>query len=157
MLNRNKIRDDAFLKEFSGPCPNCGYQLNKPTNNRCPECGSALRIALFAPFRFSPWHAMLASVAISIGIILDRVTLTTIGIVGNNPPRMNWMMFWFSVIPLVVLGICLYVVWKQKKRINSKSTWKRVSWYIGAILFPIVVTGGQLFGFFWFILPDYFS
>jgi hypothetical protein len=145
MVNRKKSRDSAFLQEYKGPCPVCGYKLEKPSSSRCPECGSQLRVVLVAPYRLSPWHAMVISIAISIGVILDRIALTIVGIINSNSMIMAWEMFWFSVIPFVVLCFCLFIVWKYKNRINSKSRWKRVSWYFVACIIPLVVTGGQLF------------
>ena len=90
----------SFLGDYEGPCPICGHTLKNPTGGRCPECGSRLQIGLFAPFRFTPWHAMLASVGISIGIILDRVALTIVGIANSNGAGGAEQMFWFTLIPL---------------------------------------------------------
>ena len=119
MIDRKKNAGVTFLKEYSGPCPSCGYKLKNPKSNRCPECGSRLQVSLVAPFRLSPWHAMVVSMAISLGVILDRVALTAVGVSQSSSSPSSWKMFWFSVVPLVVLSFCLYVVWSQKKRINS--------------------------------------
>jgi len=145
MIDRKKIRDDAFLKDFIGPCPTCGYQLKNPSSNRCPECGSHLRVLLLAPFRFSPWHALLASVVISIGVILDRVVLTIVGISNSNGTQQAWEMFWMTAIPLVFLCAGFLFIWTQKRHFQSLALWKRVCWYIVAIVFPLIVTGLQLY------------
>lgn len=152
MIDRKNFANATFLKEYRGPCPSCGYRLIKPESNRCPECGSRLRVALVAPFRLTPWHAMVVSMAISIGVILDRVALTAVGISSSNSASGAWKMFWFSVIPLAVLGVCFYVVWTQKKRLNSVHRWKRISWYVAACMLPLVVVAAQLFGLIWFAL-----
>jgi hypothetical protein len=151
MINRKKSTIATFLKEYKGPCPSCGYQLNKPESNRCPECGSWLHVVLQTPFTLSPWNAMLAGVAISIGVILDRVVLTSIGVAGSNQGRMVWEMFWFSFVPLVFLVVCFFAVWKHKSKINSSVKWKRILWYIAAVIFPIVVAIAQLVGLIWLV------
>lgn len=149
MIDRKKNTVSAFLKEYKGPCPSCGYWLNEPESNRCPECGSRLRVELQAPFALSPWNTMLAGVAISIGVILDRVVLTFIGVAYSNSSHMAWEMFWFSFVPIVFLGFCFYAVWKNKSKINSSVKWKRILWYIASAVIPIVVAIAQLAGIIW--------
>ena len=151
MIDRKKNTASAFLKAYNGPCPSCGYQLNEPESNRCPECGARLRVGLQAPFTLSPWHALLAGVAISIGVILDRVVLSLIGMVSSNKGQMVWEMFWFSFVPLVFLGFCFYAVWKNKSKINSSVKWKRILWYIASVVIPIVVAIAQLAGIVWLL------
>jgi hypothetical protein len=152
MIDRKKNTASAFLKGYRGPCPSCGYWLNSPESNRCPECGSRLRVVLQAPFTLSPWNAVLAGVAISIGVILDRVALTFIGIASSNKGQVVWEMFWFSFVPLVILGFCFYATWKNKSKINSSVRWKRILWYIASVLFPITVAIAQLAGLVWLVL-----
>lgn len=144
MIDRKKIRDDAFLKEYEGSCPTCGYQLKKPTKNRCPECGSRFGVMLFTPFRFSPWHALLTSFAISIGVILDRVFLTLYGAYKSNGVNFVWGMFLSSLIPLVVLVLIFIVFWKLRNRLKQITLWKRIVWFLVAIIIPIIITYGQL-------------
>jgi len=111
-----------------------------------------LQVGLFAPFRFTPWHAMLACLGISIGIIINRVALTIIGMVNSRGMGGAEQMFWFTATPFVVLCFCFYLVWKQKRRINATQTWKRVCWYIASIVIPLVVLFGQLAGIVWLAL-----
>ena len=146
MIDRNKKQDLVFLKEYSGPCPYCGYTLKNPTGRLCPECGSKLRVAVCAPFRFSPWHALLASIAISVGVLLDRVVLTMMGVAGSGFTEAVWTLVWFTLLPFVVLSICFYFVWKQKARINSTCRWKRVLWCVASVGILVLVVFVQLYG-----------
>lgn len=36
-----------FLRTHHAPCPLCGYDLYQQTEARCPECGRAMRLAIF--------------------------------------------------------------------------------------------------------------
>lgn len=92
---------------------------------------------------------MLASVVISIGVLLDRVSLTIIGLINTRGMGNSEQMFWFTLLPLLILVICFLVVWKQRERINSTRLWKRICWYIASILIPLVVIFVQLAGIVW--------
>ena len=146
MIDRLKKQTNAFLKEYVGPCPICGYQLHAPTGKKCPECGSFLEVQLSAPFRFTPWHAMVTALAISIGGILDRLALSMIGVLNSNTYKMPWLLIGFTFIPLLLLFGIFWLNWKQKRRVNSKKRWKRIVWYVVALLIPILVVAGQLWG-----------
>jgi predicted membrane metal-binding protein len=61
-------------------------------------------------------------------------------------------MFLFTLLPLIFLGVCFYIVWKQRARINSTQPWKRVCWYIAASVIPFVVIFVQLAGIVWLAL-----
>jgi len=145
MIDRKKIRDEAFLKEYKGTCPACGYKLEKPASEKCPECGSRLQVMLLAPFRFTPWHALLTGVAISVGVIFDRVFLTLYGVFQSRGSVIGWNMFLSSLVPLVLLLVFFYVIWKLKSKFEQIILWKRVFWYIVALLTPIIFSVGQFF------------
>ena len=109
-----KKRNIEWLNQFTGSCPTCGYRLQRPQTSICPECGSFLKPVLGAPFRFSPFHAMLVSLTVSTGVVLDRLALTIVGSVLSRHAPPVWDVFLTSLVPLVVLGICIYIVWVQK-------------------------------------------
>ena len=132
-----KKRNIEWLNQFTGPCPTCGYRLQRPQTSICPECGSFLKPVLSTPFRFSPWHAMLVSLTVSTGVVLDRLALTTVGGIGSRHAPPVWDVFMMSLVPLVVLGVCIYIVWVQKKRFYGIPTWKRACWYIASICIPV--------------------
>ena len=133
-----KKRNIEWLNQFTGPCPTCGYRLQRPQTSICPECGSFLKPVLGAPFRFSPFHAMLVSLTVSTGVVLDRLALTIVGSIRNLPAPLAWDLIMMSLVPLVVLGVCIYVVWVQKQRFYGIPTWKSVCWYIASICIPVV-------------------
>ncbi len=149
---QTKAGGSSFLAEYHGPCPICRHTLNNPSGGRCPECGSRLKMVLLAPYRFTPWHAMLTSIGISTGVILDRVSLTIIGVINSGGMGNSEQMFWFTLLPLLILVICFLVVWKQRERINSTQCWKRICWYIASIIIPLVVIFVQLAGLVWLAL-----
>jgi hypothetical protein len=133
-----KKRNIEWLNQFTGPCPTCGYRLQRPQTSICPECGSFLQPVLSAPFRFSPWHAMLVSLTVSTGVVFDRLALTIVGSIRNLPAPLAWDFIMISLVPLVVLGVCIYVVWVQKQRFYGIPKWKSVCWYIASICTPVV-------------------
>ncbi len=143
MIDGEKIRDEAFLRAFKGSCPFCDYVLKEPTNSRCPECGSQIRIRLVAPFRFYPWHALLAAISVSAGVCLDRLLLLIYGFIksaASNPP---WLLFGNSGVILLVLSIAFVVVWKYKDCFERVSKTNRIVLYGLALLLPAVVVAVQ--------------
>lgn len=158
MIDSKNNRNVAQLKHYSGPCPYCGYQLKNPDTSRCPECGSHLLFRLVAPFRFTPWHAMLYGLAISIGACLDRVFLSIVGIINSNAWFVieNQMillleMFGTSFLGMIIVCVGFYVVWRQKKWFVQIVLWKRMLWYFVAIAIPIVVTVTQYYLLIYFV------
>ena len=133
-----KKRNIEWLNQFTGPGPTCGYRLQRPQTSMCPECGSFLQPVLSAPFRFSPWHAMLVSLTVSTGVVFDRLALTIVGGIRNLPAPLAWDLIMMSLVPLVVLGVCIYVVWVQKQRFYGIPKWKSVCWYTASICIPVV-------------------
>ena len=145
MIDSKKNRNTALLKNYSGPCPYCGYQLKNPENSRCPECGSRLLFRLVTPFRFTPWHAMLTGLIISIGACLDRVFLSIVGIFNSNSGILRLEMFKISFLGMIFVCAGFYIVWRQKKWFVQIVLWKRILWCFVAIAIPIVVTVAQYY------------
>jgi hypothetical protein len=80
---------------------------------------------------------MLVSLTVSTGVVLDRLALTIVGGIGSRHAPPVWDVFMMSLVPLVVLGVCIYIVWVQKKRFYGIPTWKRACWYIASICIPV--------------------
>jgi len=139
MVDGEKIRNEAFLRAFKGTCPFCNYVLRKPTSSRCPECGSRLRIQLVAPFRFYPWHALLAGISISAGVCLDRLLLLLYGFINSTTSNPPWLLIGNPGVILVVLSIAFIVVWKCKDRFERLSKTSRFVLYGISPLLPVAV------------------
>jgi rRNA maturation protein Nop10 len=145
MIDRKQKRTGEFLSKFNGPCPYCGYQLKNPSSERCPECGSRLVVGVFSPFRFSPWHALVVSTAITIGVCFDRLFLVVVGMFNSNAGFVVSNLFYLFALFFIVLCGVFYVVWRCKKKFDKLVLWKRVFWYCVSILVPIVVTLTQYY------------
>jgi amino acid transporter len=145
MIDSKKTRNAALLKNYSGPCPYCHYQLKNPENSRCPECGSRLKFHLIAPFRFSPWHAMVISFAISSGVCLDRTFLSIVGVFNSNFGVGALKMLVVFALGLTVVVAGFYVVWRHKSWFLGIPRWKRVVWYLVALFIPVILTVVQFF------------
>jgi len=145
MIDSKKNRNAALLKNYSGPCPYCNYQLKNPENSRCPECGSRLEFHLVAPFRFSPWHAMMISFAVSSGVCLDRTFLSIVGVFNSNSGIVALEMLAVSALGLIVVVAGFYAVWRHKSWFVGIAYWKRVVWYLVALFIPIVITVVQFY------------
>jgi hypothetical protein len=155
VIDSKKNRDAALIKNYKGPCPYCNYQLKNPENSRCPECGSRLSFRLVAPFRFTPWHAMIISFVISIGACLDRTFLSVVGIFNSNSGIVALEMFVGSALGLIIVGFGLCVVWRHRSWFVGIPAWRRAMWYLVASLIPIVVTVVQYFVLTYFILQGF--
>lgn len=62
-------RLQEHLAEHPEPCPNCGYNLHHLETDRCPECGTALRLGLTRtkPPSLAAWLVMIVPMLIATG------------------------------------------------------------------------------------------
>ena len=65
--------NQKYIQEYVGPCPYCGFHLEKPTTCVCSECGNTLEITLKAPFKLTGWFLMFVGLCSSIAIYLNHV------------------------------------------------------------------------------------
>ena len=144
MKDKAKKRTIDFLKDYNGPCPHCGYILKHTDRSTCSECGSTLSVQLRAPFRLTPWHALVLSAAVSLGVLFDRVFLSILGSTSSNNNLAGKLIVMF-VISFVIAVLYFGVVWRAKNRFDGLVLWKRWVWYAVAVLVPIVVTAVQFY------------
>ncbi len=145
MVESDNNRSETFLKGFRGPCPVCGYHLNEPTNSRCPECGSRLRVQLVAPFHFYPWHALLMGIVVSFGVCFDRLLLIIHGYVWSNGQNPPWGFLGISTLLILVLCVAGFFVWRYKTRLERMSKPKSYVWYTFSFLTPIITAVVQYY------------
>ncbi len=102
-------RNQKYIQEYVGPCPYCGFHLQRTKNSRCPECGNVLEITLKSPFKLTGWFLMFVGLWSSAAIYLTHVVFLCIGAYASGGRLMGSI-----VVPetLVLLSLVfVLIVW----------------------------------------------
>jgi len=70
--------NQKYIQEYVGPCPYCGFHLQRPKTNRCSECGYTLEITLKAPFKLTGWFLAFVGTCSSIAIYITHIAFNFI-------------------------------------------------------------------------------
>ena len=99
--------EQKYIREYVGPCPYCGFHLQKPKTNTCSECGNTLEITLKAPFRLTGWFLAFVGICSSIAIYLTHIGFQlTSGFLSNG--RILWRIIVSESIVLFVLVLTAF-------------------------------------------------
>jgi|TARA_B100000959_G_scaffold282657_2_gene349594 hypothetical protein len=124
----------AFLKQYDGPCPYCGFHLKQPKSDMCSECGGTLVLSLSKPFRCSSWLLFMFGLVASIGVCIDQLGLLFAARVHQGSP-----LVWKWILPelILIFGLAASLVLWWKLRVWTQGlgiAWKRVIGFTGALM-----------------------
>ena len=137
-----------YIQEYVGPCPYCGFHLQRPKTDRCSECGNTLEITLKSPFKLTGWFLMFVGICSSIAIYVTHIVFNLMGgyASGGN-------VAWKLVVPKsIILAVLLFAafVWFYMYRwfFERKPMTKWIAGAIGCLL-PLVLYQIMIWGIYW--------
>ncbi|MDG1136930.1 MAG: hypothetical protein P8N28_01610, partial [Phycisphaerales bacterium] len=103
----------TFLDQFDGPCPSCGFRLQKTPSSRCSECGFRLSVALTKPHKCTSWKLFMFGLVASFGVCFDQLGLFFAARVYQGTP-IEWKWVLPELLVIAVLLGCIYWWWNLK-------------------------------------------
>lgn len=126
--------DQNYIRVYVGPCPYCGFHLQRPKTNTCSECGNTLEITLKAPFKLTGWFLAFVGICSCIAIYV-----THIGFQLAAGYASGGRVMWRIVIPeTIVLLVLLFVAFAwflmYQWFLERRAVTKRIAGTIGCLL-----------------------
>lgn len=130
--------NQKYIQEYVGPCPYCGFHLQRPKTNTCSECGNTLEITLKAPFKMTGWFLMLLGLCSTIAIYLNHVIFHLIGAYASGG-RVTGKILVPEILVLLSLSVVAFVWFYMYQWFFARKTiTKWISGTIGCLL-PFVM------------------
>ena len=126
----------AWLAERDANCPICSYNLRSAPSDACPECGSALTLAITSPnLQHGAWTLATSSFAMALGF--DVVTLLLFGGVwvfsATNPPPAMMLVGMCLAFLALMSGAGLFSLARDRRVFQRRP--QRLQWRISVGVF----------------------
>ena len=140
--------NQKYIQEYVGPCPYCGFHLQRPKTNKCSECGNTLEITLKAPFKLTGWLLAFVGICSSIAIYVTHIAFNFIGGYANGG-HVSWNIIVPESVVLLVLVFSAFGWFYMYQWFSERSpTTKRIAGSIGCLL-PFVLYQVMVWGIYW--------
>jgi hypothetical protein len=137
-LTELEVTTRTFLDQYDGPCPSCGFHLQKPPSNRCSECGYLLSISLTKPDRCNSWKLFMFGLVASFGVCFDQAGLFFAARVYQGTP-IDWKWVLPELIFITVLMGCIYWWWSLRSWAGTRGRVLKNMFGIAGVLLPLIV------------------
>jgi hypothetical protein len=147
----------GFLEERNLPCPACGYSLRGCTSSKCPECGTALELALRARPIPAWWHAGVIGLALAVmmlALLLLRSLPAAAELAAQDHARqlaaggffpesslIDWPILFRIAFALAAGGILLAWLFAARRRFAQWSARNQAGIGLAAASAPLLVVG----------------
>lgn len=155
-------QNDALIKYLSRSqdrCLSCDYSLKGLTSDRCPECGTALRLQLVPTSGTqSPWWWMATLGSTLSALLAVRLLLSLyskVEQVAGNPSikamvdaglassqdLADWRILFFAAACCLVCTAMLAWLIARRRYFGTWERWQRVTWGVVGFLSPLLLIG----------------
>ena len=118
------------LRTYVGPCPYCGFQLQRPKTDLCSECGNTLEITLKPPFVVTGWLIAFAGIWSSTVIYLAHIGFLLVGGYACGG-HVGWKPLIFELFALLILVMFARIWLGLHRWVHERSA--KARWSIGFI------------------------
>ena len=137
--------NSKYIQEYVGPCPYCGFHLQRPKTNRCSECGNHLELTLKSPFKLTGWFLAFVGICSSIAIYLTHVVFVLMGAYMNGG-RIVGRIVVLETLVLLTLIFVAFIWFFMHQWFSARSVVTK--WITGTIgcLLPFVLYQVMIWG-----------